>query len=101
MISAKSAVNSAPKSAESLAMNSAKGSTMNSAKGAAMNSALNSAGCSAVNSAKASAMNSGDPPLPDKYEQYCRKCWPHTLPPVPEVSEDGSASSASIRSSSA
>ena len=41
------------------------------------------------------------PPHKDKYDQYCRKCWPHTSPPVPEVSEDGSVSSASSSSSGA
>jgi hypothetical protein len=42
-----------------------------------------------------------EPPSQDKYAQYCRKCWPHTSPPVPEVSEDGSVSSASSSSSGA
>ena len=42
-----------------------------------------------------------EPPSQDKYDQYCRKCWPHTSPPVPEASEDGSVSSASSSSSGA
>ena len=42
-----------------------------------------------------------EPPSQDKYDQYCRKCWPHTSPPVPEASEDGSASSSSSSSSGA
>ena len=42
-----------------------------------------------------------EPPSQEKYEQYCRKCWPHSSPPVPEVSDDGSASSASSSSSGA
>ena len=42
-----------------------------------------------------------EPPSQDKHAQYCRKCWPHTSPPIPEVSEDGSVSSASSSSSGA
>ena len=42
-----------------------------------------------------------EPPSQEKYEQYCRKCWPHSSPPVPEVSDDGSASSSSSSSSGA
>jgi hypothetical protein len=42
-----------------------------------------------------------DPPSQDRYAQYCRKCWPHDVPPVPEASEDGSVSSASSSSSCA
>ena len=42
-----------------------------------------------------------DPSSQDRYAQYCRKCWPHDVPPVPEESEDGSVSSASSSSSCA
>ena len=42
-----------------------------------------------------------EPPAQDKYELYCRKCWPHSSPPVPEGSDEGSASSASSSSSCA
>jgi hypothetical protein len=42
-----------------------------------------------------------EPPAQDKYELYCRKCWPHSSPPVPEESDEGSASSASSSSSGA
>ena len=42
-----------------------------------------------------------EPPSQDRYDHYCRKCWPHTSPPVPEAAEDGSASSSGSSSSGA